>query len=68
MTIGWLEFDVLMKKDPLKASEGELKVLMNLLARELIIAPSEEECIWLSGYISSLKERALTGPKLSKAW
>ncbi len=52
--------DVLMKKDPLEASEGELKVLINLLARELIIAPSEEECVWLSGYISSLKERALT--------
>ncbi|MFX8922148.1 hypothetical protein ABTN04_18840 [Acinetobacter baumannii] len=33
--------------------------MINLLARELLIAPTEEECVWLSGYISSLKERAL---------
>lgn len=48
-----------MKKDLVATSAGELKTLINLLARELLIAPTEEECVWLSGYISSLKERAL---------
>lgn len=51
--------DLLAKVDSAAASEKELKVLINLLARELIIAPTEEDCVWLSGYISSLKERAL---------
>ena len=51
--------DVLMEKDVSATSDGELRILINLLARELIIAPTEEECVWLSGYISSLKERAL---------
>ena len=52
--------EVLVKKAPTAASEGELRILMTLLARELIIAPTEEDCVWLSGYISSLKERALS--------
>lgn len=51
--------DVLMKKDLPAVSDGQLRILITLLARELIIAPTEEECVWLSGYISSLKERAL---------
>lgn len=51
---------VLMEKDVSAASERELRILINLLARELIIAPTEEECVWLSGYISGLKERALS--------
>ncbi|MBX9942419.1 MAG: hypothetical protein K2Y32_24365 [Candidatus Obscuribacterales bacterium] len=51
--------DVLLQKDQPESSASELLRLISLLAQELLIAPSEEDCVWLSGYISSLKEKAL---------
>ncbi len=50
---------LLCKHDSPDASPSELRRLISLLAQELLIAPSEEDCVWLSGYISSLKEKAL---------
>jgi len=58
---GWIDrVDLLVQKDLTEASENELRRLISLLARELIIAPTEEDFVWLSGYISSLKEKALS--------
>ncbi len=51
--------DLLMTKDPTAASEDELRILINFLARELIIAPTEEDCNWLTLYISTLRARIL---------
>lgn len=52
--------DGLIDKSSSTRSERGLIVLLNLLARELLISPSEDECIWLSMQISALKERALS--------
>jgi hypothetical protein len=51
--------NALLKKDLSGGSPAQLKIQINLLARELLIAPSEEDWRWLSGYISSLKEQLL---------
>ena len=56
----WLDrVNALLKKDLSGGSPAQLKIQINLLARELLIAPSEEDWRWLSGYISSLKEQLL---------
>jgi len=49
----------LLKKDLSGGSPAQMKIQINLLARELLIAPSEEDWRWLSGHISSLKEQLL---------
>lgn len=52
--------DLLLEKEPSATSQGAHKVLLNLLARELLLAPTEEDCAWLSGQIAALRERALS--------
>ncbi len=52
--------DALLKEASPNASEGALGNLINHLARELLIAPTEEDCNWLMAYISALKESAFT--------
>lgn len=59
--LGWHDrVDGLMKKGISDCSSADLRMRINLLARELLIAPTEEDWRWLSGYISSLKEFMLT--------
>lgn len=41
-------------------SQRRLVLFINLLAWELLFAPSERDWIWLNAYLSSLKERALS--------
>ena len=56
----WMDrVNALLNKDLSGGSPAQLKIQINLLARELLIAPSEEDWRWLSGYISSLKEQLL---------
>ncbi|RTL37347.1 MAG: hypothetical protein EKK48_24030 [Candidatus Melainabacteria bacterium] len=50
----------LLKREPQNVSEGTLMNLITHLARELLIAPSEEDCNWLLAYISELRERAVS--------
>lgn len=52
--------DRLLERARCMTSQKGLMVLQNLLARELLVAPSEDDCIWLSMHISALKERALS--------
>jgi hypothetical protein len=51
--------DLLLSREPENASESVLRNLITNLARELLVAPSEEDCNWLVAYISALKDRAL---------
>ena len=49
----------LIERDLSGGSNADLRIRLNLLARELLIAPTEEDWIWLSGYISTLKDKVL---------
>lgn len=51
--------DSLIEKDLPGGSNADLRIRINLLARELLLAPTEEDWIWLSGYISTLKDKVL---------
>lgn len=51
--------DLLLEQEAKITSESLLRKLITNLARELLIAPSEEDCHWLLAYISALKEKAL---------
>lgn len=51
---------VLLDKAKSETSHRALIVLQNLLAHELLIAPCEEDCKWLSEHLGVLKERALS--------
>ena len=45
-------------------SRRGLVLLTNVLARELLLAPSRADWLWLSGYLLSLKEKALSQGQL----
>lgn len=51
--------DQLVLKEVHMTSEDALRNLIKCLSRELLIAPTEEECTWLSRYISVIKNRVL---------
>ena len=50
----------LIERDLSGGSNADLRIRINLLARELLMAPTEEDWIWLSGYISTLRELVLS--------
>jgi hypothetical protein len=57
----WVDrVDALIRKDLSEGSHNDLKIRINLLARELLTAPTEEDWRWLSGYISTLKDLLLS--------
>jgi hypothetical protein len=56
----WLDrVDLLLKKDLTGGSPAQLKVQINLLARELLVVPFEEDWSLLTAYILSLSEQLL---------
>jgi hypothetical protein len=52
--------DLLLERAGCTTSQRDLLVLQNLLTRELLVAPSEDDYLWLAMHISALKERALS--------
>jgi hypothetical protein len=51
--------NLLVRNEAQMTSEDALRKLIKWLSQELLIAPTEEECNWLSLYISRLKARVL---------
>ena len=56
----WLDrVEQLMRTASLATTQRALMLLIDNLARELLLAPSEEDCAWLLSHLMILKEKLL---------